>query len=298
MSILLDAKTSVLVQGVTGKEGLRALAAMRAYHTRVICGVTPGKGGHVADGVPVFETVREAMDAFPETNAAAIYVPPLAAKRAMLEAIEVGIPLVNVMTEKIPLKDAAYCLAAARERGTRLIGPGSLGCLVPDVGRIGVVGGPLVDDIYAPGPIGVISRSGGMTNELSWLVRQAGLGQSAAVHVGGELLIGTAYADLLRLFEADPGTEAVVLYGEQGANYEGEIIELLEKGGFTKPLAVHIGGAFAKTLPEGAVVGHAGAIVAKGQSAADKAAALRKAGALVAERFEDLVDLVKPSLRL
>lgn len=296
MSILLDENTSVLVQGVTGKEGLRALAAMRAYRTRVACGVTPGKGGHVVGGVPVFETVREAVTAFPETNVSAIYVPPLAAKRAILEAIEAGIPLVNVMTEKIPLKDAAYCLAAARERSARLIGPGSLGCLVPGVGRIGVVGGPLVDEIYAPGPIGVISRSGGMTNELSWLVRQSGLGQSAAIHIGGDLLIGTAYAELLRLFEADPATEAVVLYGEQGANYEREIVELLDGGGFTKPLAVHIGGAFAETLPEGVVIGHAGAIVATGQSAADKAAALREAGALVAERFDDLVELVKPTV--
>ena len=209
---------------------------------------------------------------------------------------EAGIPLINVMTEKIPLRDAAYCLAAAQERGLRVIGPGSLGCLVPGVGRLGVVGGPLVEEIYAPGPIGVISRSGGMTNELSWLVRRAGLGQSAAVHIGGDLLIGTAYADLLRLFERDETTKAVVLYGEQGANYEKEIAELLAQGGFTKPLAVHIGGVFAETLPEGAVVGHAGAIVASGQSAADKAAVLREAGALVAERFEDLVDLVRTAI--
>ena len=298
MSILLDEKTSVLVQGVTGKEGLRALADMRAYGTRVACGVTPGKGGHVADGAPVFDTVREAVAAFPETTVSAIYVPPLAAKAAIMEAIEARIPLITVMTEKIPLRDAAYCLAVAQERGVRVLGPGSLGCLVPGIGRVGVVGGPLVEEIYAPGPIGVISRSGGMTNELSWLVRRAGLGQSAAVHVGGDFLIGTTYADLLRMFERDDATKAVVLYGEQGAPYEREIVELLSRREFTKPLAVHIGGAFAASMPEGAVIGHAGAIVATGQSAADKSAALREAGALVAERFDDLVELVKHSARV
>ncbi len=298
MSILLDQNTSVLVQGATGKEGLRAISAMRAYHTRVACGVTPGKGGQVAEGAPIFDTVRQALQSHPDVSVVAAYVPPTAAKAAMLETIEAGIPLVAVMTEKIPLRDAAYCLAAAAERGTRILGPGSLGCLVPGVGRLGVVGGPLVDEIYAPGPIGVISRSGGMTNELSWLVRRSGLGQSAAVHIGGDLLIGTTYSELLRMFERDDATKAVVLYGEHGANYEREIVEMLERREFTKPLAVHIGGAFAAMMPEGVVVGHAGAIVAAGQSAADKSAALREAGALIAERFDDLVELLKDSVCL
>jgi succinyl-CoA synthetase alpha subunit len=240
--------------------------------------------------------VREALASFPETNVSAIYVPPSAAKDAILETLEAGIRLVNVMTEKMPLKDAAYCLAEARERGARIIGPGSLGCLVPGVGRLGVVGGPLVDEIYTPGPIGIISRSGGMTNELSWLVRRAGFGQSAVVHVGGELLIGATYADVLREMEADPATKAVVLYAEQGMNYEQEIVSLLQNGGFTKPLAVHIGGAFAEAMPADAVVGHAGAIVGAGRSVREKAAALREAGVLIAKRFEDLVELIHPSV--
>lgn len=298
MSIFLNKKTTVLVQGATGKEGLRAIASMRAYHTRVACGVTPGKAGQTAENVPVFDTVRQAIGAFPEISATALYIPPSAAKAAMLEAIEAGIPLIAVMTEKIPLRDTAYCLAAAVERGVRILGPGSLGCLVPGIGRLGVIGGPLVEDIYVPGSIGVISRSGGMTNELSWLVRRAGLGQSAAVHVGGDLLIGTAYAELLRLFEEDDATKAVVLYAEQGANYEREVAEILARREFTKPLAIHVGGAFAASMPEGSVVGHAGAIVAAGQSAADKSTALREAGALIAERFDDLVELVQDSARL
>lgn len=296
MSILFDRAPSVLIQGVTGKEGLRALSAMRAYGTRVPCGVTPGKGGHLADGAPVFNTVREALASFPGVDVSVVYVPSSAAKSAVLEAIEAGIPLVSVMTERLPIRDAAYCLAAAKERGTRVLGPGSLGAIVPGVGRIGVVGGPLVDEIYAPGTIGVISRSGGMTNELSWSVRRAGLGQSAAVHVGGDLLIGTTYADLLRLFEQDEATRAVVLYGEQGARYEREIVRLIEDGGFTKPLAVYIGGSFTRDLPEGSVVGHAGAIVAAGSGAADKADALRSVGVMVAERFDSLVELAMSRL--
>jgi len=294
MAILLDASTDVIVQGATGKEGRRAAAAMRAYGTRVSCGVTPGKGGEEADGLPVFSDVRSARAAFPGLNASVIVVPPFAAKDAILEALDAGILLLSVMTERIPMRDAAYVLAAAKERGARVIGPSSLGVIVPGVGRLGVIGGPLAGEIFAPGGVGVISRSGGMTNELSWSVRQAGLGQSAAIHVGGDSLLGTSYADALRLFEADPATEAVVVYGEQGGACEFEIASLVRKGHFTKPIAVHVGGDFAKTLPEGAVVGHAGSIVRHGQSAAEKARILAESGVLVAERFDDLVHLVKP----
>jgi len=294
MGILLDKATDVVVQGATGKEGKRVVAAMRAYGTRVSCGVTPGKGGTVSDDLPVFSDVRAACAAFPALNASVIVVPPFAAKEAILEAIEAGIPLISVMTERMPMRDAAYCFATAKEHGIRIIGPASLGIIVPGVGRLGVIGGPLVDEIFTPGSVGVISRSGGMTNELSWSVRQAGLGQSAAVHVGGDSLLGTSYADALRLFEADPETEAVVVYGEQGGACEFEIASLVRKGQFTKPIAVHVGGDFAKALPEGAVVGHAGAIVRRGQSAADKAKVLSESGVLVAERFDDLVQSVKP----
>lgn len=296
MSILLDASAEVLVQGVTGKEGRRAAVAMRAYHTRVPCGVTPGKGGTSADGLPVFSDVRAAREAFPRVAASLVVVPPFAAKDAVLEAVAAGIPLVVVMTERVPARDAAYALAAAREAGVRVLGPSSLGVIVPGVGRLGVIGGPLVNEIFVPGNVGVISRSGGMTNELSWAVRRAGLGQSAAVHVGGDSLLGTSYADALRLFEADPATKAVVVYGEQGGACEFEIASLVRRGEFTKPIAVHVGGDFARALPEGAVVGHAGAIVRRGQSAEDKGRALREAGVLVAERFDSLVQSIVPSL--
>lgn len=294
MGILLTDKTKVLIQGITGKEGQKAVKAMSEYHTQVVCGVTPQKGGQEVEGRPVFNSVAEALEKFPEVNTTAIYVPPFAAKAAILEAIDNNIPLINIIVERIPIKDTAYCLAAAKEKNIQIIGPSSLGFIVPDVGRIGVVGGPLVNEIFQPGSVGVISRSGGMTNELSWQMRKGGLGQSAAVHVGGDLLMGTTYADLLRLFEKDPQTKVVAIFGEHGGSYEFEIIEAIKNKEYTKPLAIYIGGKFANLLPEGMNVGHAGAIVAKGQGAAEKEAALKEVGVMIAERYEDLVQLVKP----
>ena len=293
---------------------------MLDYGTNVLCGVTPKKGGQEVEGKPVFDTVKEAMavilseakdpltfgemDSSTPARASAqndklsdvvsvIYVPPFAAKAAILEAIENDIALINVFVERIPIKDTAYCLAAAKEKNIRILGPSSLGAINPGVGRIGVIGGPLVNDIFKPGSIGVISRSGGMTNELSWQLSKNGLGQSAAVHVGGDLLMGTTYADVLKLYEKDEQTKAVIIFGEHGGSYEFEIVELIKNKEFTKPLAIYIGGKFAQMLPEGMNIGHAGAIVARGQGAAEKEAALKEVGVMIAERYEDLVELVK-----
>lgn len=294
MSILISKDTKVLVQGITGKEGQKGAKAMLEYGTNVLCGVTPKKGGQEVEGKPVFNSIAEAMVQFSGVNTAVVYVPPFAAKAAILEAIENNIALINVFVERIPIKDTAYCLAAAKEKNIRIVGPSSLGVITPGVGRIGVVGGPLVNEIFQPGSIGVISRSGGMTNELSWIVRQAGLGQSTVVHVGGDLLMGTTYADALALFEHDEQTKAVIIFGEHGGSYEFEIVDLIRKKGFTKPLAIYIGGKFAQMLPEGMNIGHAGAIVARGQGAAEKEKALSDVGVKIAERYDDLVSLVKP----
>ena len=294
MSILLSKDTKVLVQGMTGKEGAKAARAMLDYGTDVVCGVTPKKGGQEVETKPIFNSVKEAKEKFPDLNTSAVYVPPFAVKDAVLEALGAGVKLVNVMAERVPIKDTAYFLAAAKDAGAQVVGPNSLGFIVPEVGRIGVVGGPLVKEIFKPGSVGVISRSGGMTNELSWQLRQAGLGQSAAVHVGGDLLMGTTYADLLRLFEKDQNTKVVAIFGEHGGSYEFEIVKMIENREFTKPLAVYIGGKFAGMFPEGMNIGHAGAIVGRGQGAAEKEAALRSVGVMIAEKYEDLVELVKP----
>ncbi|MBP9732002.1 MAG: CoA-binding protein [Candidatus Magasanikbacteria bacterium] len=294
MGILLTSTTKVLVQGITGKEGQKASTAMREYGTNVVGGVRPGKGGELVDGVPVFNNVAEALAVHLDISVTTVFVPPFAAKAAILEAIDAGIPQINAIVERIPIKDTAYCLAAAKEKNIRIIGPSSLGYITPGVGRIGVVGGPKMqaDQIFTPGSVGIISRSGGMTNELSWQVRKAGLGQSSAVHVGGDLLMGTTYADLLTLFENDAQTKAVIIFGEHGGSYEFEIVDLINRKGYTKPLAIYIGGKFASILPEGMNVGHAGAIVERGKGAAEKEAALKEVEVMIAERYEDLVNMI------
>lgn len=296
MSILINKQTKVLVQGITGKEGQKASQAMREYGTQVVGGVRPGKGGEMVDGVPVFNSVREAKEQHPDITTTTIYVPPFAAKDAILEAIDNNIAFINTIVERIPIKDTAYCLAAAKEKNIQLIGPSSLGYISPGEGRIGVVGGPveLAHQVFQPGSIGIISRSGGMTNEVSWQVRKAGLGQSTAVHVGGDLLMGTTYADLLRMFEADEQTKAVIIFGEHGGSYEFEVVEAIQNKKYTKPLAIYIGGKFANILPEGMNIGHAGAIVERGMGAAEKEAALAAVGVMIAERYEDLPTLVHP----
>jgi len=310
MSILITQHTQVLVQGITGKEGQKAAKAMIDYGTSVIGGVRPGKGGEEVLGKPVFNTVEEAIqetvlgqrDSSPSAQndsrlrhlVSTIYVPPFAAKAAIMEAIDAGIPVINTIVERIPIRDTAYCLAAAKEKNIRLIGPSSLGFINPGVGRVGVVGGIKVDEVYQPGSIGIISRSGGMTNEVSWQVRKAGMGQSAAVHVGGDLLMGTTYADLLHMFEADDQTKAVIIFGEHGGGYEFDIVEMIKAKTFTKPLAIYIGGKFANVLPEGMNIGHAGAIVERGMGAEEKEDALRAVGVMIADDYEQLATLVKP----
>ncbi len=296
MSILINKNTKVLVQGITGKEGQKATVAMQEYGTQVVAGVRPGKGGETVFGVPVYNSVAEAVLAHPDITTTTIYVPPFAAKPAILEAIENNIPMINTIVERIPIQDTAFCLAAAKEKNIRLIGPSSLGYISPGEGRVGVVGGPLAlaNEVFQPGSVGVISRSGGMTNELSWQIRKAGLGQSTAVHVGGDLLMGTTYADLLELFEKDNQTKAVVIFGEHGGGYEFEIVEMIKNKKFTKPLAVYIGGKFANLFPEGMNIGHAGAIVGRGQSAAEKESALKSVGVHIADTYEELVTKIKP----
>lgn len=294
MAILIDRSTTVIIQGITGKEGQRAAEAMRAYGTHIVAGVRPGKGGERVGGIPVFDTVRAAFDAFPTITASVVVVPPAAARDAVVEAIAAGVVLVNVLVERMPIRDAAWCIAAARERGVRLLGPSSLGIIVPGVGRLGVIGGSrvLADEIFASGDVGVISRSGGMTNEVSWQLRRAGFGQSAAVHVGGDLLIGTTYRDLLALFARDPATRAVVLVGEHGGAHEFEVADAIAAGEFMKPLAAYIGGAFASRFPIGMQIGHAGAIVERGRGVREKEAALAAVGVRIAERYDDLPALV------
>lgn len=299
MSILIDEKTRVLVQGITGNEGSRAASLMQEYGTKVLAGVTPGKGGQLVEGVPVYDTVAEAMNEHPEINSSVVYVPPFAAKDAVFEAIAGGISLVNCITEGVPVKDAAEMVALAGRKKAVLVGPSSIGILSPGKCRLGVVGGlkEMVGEIYRPGGIGVISKSGGMTNETSWIVRQAGLGQSTVVGIGGDVIIGCTFAGLLEMFEHDSQTKGVVIFGELGGTYEEQAAGFVREGGFTKPLAAFIAGNFAEQMPEGMSFGHAGALI-QGERGRPKHKmhVLKEAGVIVVEEHHELGQAIKDAI--
>ncbi len=299
MAILLDENTRLLVQGITGTIGSSSTSAMLDYDTKVVAGVTPGKGGQEVLGIPVYNTVKEAMEKH-EINTSFVVVPPAFAKSAVFEALDAGIGFVLCFTENVPLHDCAAMISKAREKDAVLIGPASVGMISPGFGRIGPIGGLIekVKEIYKKGDIGIISKSGGMTNETAWVVRQAGLGQSTVVGIGGEMLIGSNYADLLRLFEKDKQTKGVVIFGEIGGTYEEEIAQVLKDKEFTKPVAVFIAGRFAEELPQGIQFGHAGAIIERGRGrASGKIKILKDAGAIIAQNHADLGKLIKEAVK-
>lgn len=299
MAILITKKTKVLVQGITGKEGARATKEMLAYGTQVLSGVTPGKGGQVIEGVPVFNSVAEAIKKFPEINTALVTVPAPFALDAVLESIHARIPLINVLTEKVPVRDVATMMSFARQHKTQIIGPSSVGILSPKVGKVGVIGGAdLIHKIFTPGPVGVISKSGGMTAEISYTLTKAGLGQSTVVGIGGDVLIGADFVDIALQFEKDPETKVLLIFGEVGGTYEEQLACAMTDGRIKKPVVALIAGKFAENLPQDTVLGHAGAIVSRGRgSASGKMKSLREAGALVAEVVDELPVLVKEALQ-
>ncbi len=293
MSILIGAETRVLVQGITGKQGSTATREMGAYGTKIVCGVTPGKGGQLIEGIPVYNSIKEALRNH-DVDASVVYVPPLLAKAAILEAVDSGISLIVIITEGVPLHDTAICFAAARERGVRIIGPGSVGIISPGKAKIGSVGG--FDRAFRPGSIGIISKSGGMASETALLLSQAGFGQSTAVSTGGELLLGTSFADVLGMFEHDHETTAVVLFGEVGGTYEQAAADLVAARKFTKPLIAFISGKFVSSI-HNVALGHAGALI-EGETGtqAYKANYLRARGIAVADVHHDIISLVRQAL--
>lgn len=297
MSILVDKATRVVVQGITGREGSFVTNEMLRYGTKVMAGVTPGKGGEEIHGVPVYDTLKQALNAHPEINTSLIYVPPLSAKEAAIEAISNGIKLINIITERVPIHDTADLYSYAVSRGARVIGPTSVGILSPGKCKLGPIGGTDPDFQFKPGRIGIISKSGSMTSETAWILCQAGFGISTALSVGGDVIACATFADLLPLFEADPDTDGVVMFGEPGGVYEEQAAELVKAGGFTKPLVVFIAGKFADAMPSGITFGHAGAIMERGMgSPKAKVEALRKAGVLVADVHHEIAPLLKNSL--
>lgn len=291
MSILIGEETTLLIQGITGREASMVVPHMQRYGTRVAVGVTPGRGGQRLHGVPIFNTVREALvNAERPIDTTLVYVPPGSALAAVDEACAAGLRLIVVITERIPLRDVCRMLAIARDANATVVGPNSVGIITPRARvKVGPIGGDNAPRCYHPGRIGVISRSGGMTGECAWMLRHAGHGVSTAVSIGGDPIVGFSAADALRAFQADQDTDAVILYAEPGTPYEEEAAELMRAREFTKPLIAFLAGYFVDALPHGTMFGHTAAIVDDGRGlVSTKARKLREAGALVVERLNDI----------
>ncbi len=286
MSILIDEETLVIVQGITGREGSYHTAQMIAYGTRVVGGVTPGKGGEWMHGKPVFDSVASAVEAT-GANASIIYVHAPYAADAIYEAIDAEIPLIACITEGVPLSDMLKVYAYLRKDGTsRLIGPNSPGVLSPGRSKLGIIPG----FIARPGDVGVVSRSGTLTYDIVDQMSQAGIGQSTIVGIGGDPIVGTTFVDVLAMFEDDPQTTHVILIGEIGGRAEIDAANFI-RARMTKPVYACIVGASA---PERTRVGHAGAIIIEREtSAAAKVEALRSAGVIVVEAPDQLVALLR-----
>jgi succinyl-CoA synthetase alpha subunit len=290
MAILLREDSRIVVQGITGGAGKFHTGLMVEYGTRVVAGVTPGKGGQDFAGIPIFDSVvaaREATDA----NVSIIFVPARFAAESVLEAADAGVELVICITEGVPAMDMAKVKSHLARTGTLLIGPNTPGILAPEFRcKVGI----MPDMIFSPGTIGVISRSGTLTYEAVDQLTRLGLGQSTCIGIGGDPVIGLGMLDLLALFEADPGTEGVVLIGEIGGNQEEQAARFIQEH-MTKPVAAFIAG---KTAPPGKRMGHAGAIISGGKgTAADKISALEAAGIMVAPTPSDIGDTMVAALK-
>ncbi|HKN66179.1 MAG TPA: succinate--CoA ligase subunit alpha [Gemmatimonadaceae bacterium] len=289
MSIFIDNTTTLLVQGITGRDGSFHAKQMMEYGTRVVAGVTPGKGGQkFENSVPIFDTVSEAVR---ETgaNTSVIYVPPMFAADAIMEAADAGIKLIVAITEGVPVLDMTRVYPFAKEHGARLIGPNCPGLITPGKSKVGIIPGR----ICTPGNIGVVSRSGTLTYEVVYQLTRAGLGQSTCVGIGGDPINGTNFIDCLAAFEADPGTRAVAMMGEIGGTDEQEAARFIKEK-MKKPVVGFIAG---QTAPPGRRMGHAGAIISgSAGTAADKIAAFEQAGMGVAKRPKDFVDLLRQRL--
>ncbi len=298
MSILIDEETRVLVQGITGREGRRRTRLMKEYGTKVVAGVTPGKGGQEVEGVPVFDTVYEAFEKVGDIDASAVFVPAPLVKDAAMEAIDAGVKLLLLVPDRVPIHDVLEISSFAKKRGARFIGPNTLGILSPEKSVLGMIGGraKTAKEWFKKGPVGVTSRSGGISSAISYYISsRAGVGLSTIVHVGGDAVIGMPHPEICLLFEEDPETELIVMFGEIGGTQEERVAELMEEKKITKPVVAYIGGKGARA---GTRFSHAGAIVEGNRGSHEsKVKRLKEAGAFVVDNFFDIPEVVKSLLK-
>lgn len=288
MSILVDEKSRVVVQGITGREGMVRTRLMKDYGTHVVAGVTPGKGGGEIFGVPVYDTVEEAWERSGALDISVIFVPAPLVKDAALEAIDAGVKFLTIVPDRVPIFDVLEIARAAKDKGAVFVGPNTLGLVSPGKAVLGMIGGRAerAREWFKPGDIGVSSRSGGMTSAISYYLTEAGLGQSTILHVGGDAVVGLSHPEVMELFERDDQTRLVAMFGEIGTTQEERVADLIQDGRFTKPLIAYIGGKAAKS---GTRFSHAGAIVegTKG-SYKSKVQRLKDVGVHVVDSISDI----------
>ncbi len=288
MAILVNEQSTVVVQGITGREGMVRTRLMTEYGTRVVAGVTPGKGGQDVLGVPVYDSVEEAWERTGPLDVGVIFVPATLVKDAALEAVAAGVKLVVIVPDRVPILDVLEIAAFAEKHGARFVGPNTLGLVSPGKAVLGMIGGRAerAREWFRPGNIGVTSRSGGMTSAISYYLTEAGLGQSTIVHVGGDVVVGLSHPEVVSLFQEDEQTDLIVMFGEIGTTQEERVADLIEAGTLTKPVIAYIGGKAAKS---GTRFSHAGAIVEGTRgSHASKVGRLKEVGVHVVDSVADI----------
>jgi succinyl-CoA synthetase alpha subunit len=296
MSILIDEKKSVLVQGITGREGRARASLMKDYGTNIVAGVTPGKGGQNIIGVPVYDTVLEASEACGTFDISVLFIPAPLVRSAALEAIEAGVKLLVIVPDRVPIYDVLEIAHSAKEHGAQFVGPNTLGVLSPGKGVLGMIGGRAASarSWFFPGPVGITSRSGGITSSMAYYLAQESIGATTLVHVGGDVVVGLPHPEVIRLFQKDPETKAIVMFGEIGGSQEERVADLVDSGEVTKPIIAFIGGKAAKS---GTRFSHAGAIVEGNRGTYEgKVKRLQEVGATVVDAFGDLPRTTKSVL--
>ena len=288
MAILVNQESRVLIQGITGREGMVRTRLMKDYGTQVVAGVTPGRGGQDVHGVPVFDSVEEAWEKTGPLDISVIFVPATLVKNAALEALDAGVKLLVIIPDRVPIFDVLEINHFARQRGASFVGPNTLGLVSPGKAVLGMIGGRAerAREWFRPGEVGVSSRSGGMTSAISYYLTEAGLGQSTIIHVGGDAVVGLSHPEVMELFEKDEQTKMAVMFGEIGTTQEERVADLIEDGKFTKPLIAYIGGKAAKS---GTRFSHAGAIVEGTRgSYENKVKRLKEVGVQVVPAISDI----------